>query len=336
MTQIRSVLLFIGFSIPSVNAQNCNNCTQTLTTTSVTPIYVNPGETLCIYSSGQLDATLYIWGGEVCNEGIINGMIDMTDGALINNGQITSGMNISVDKGVFINNGSIQANNISMNGGDLTATNNGTINGTNFQLIQQTTGTINQFTNYGDLNISSFLSDSTDFFNYGSVITTGQLMNSNDASFYNYGAVSVGANYTNKGYFYTECMIPVGGLWANNIPGIISGPMSGCGGFSADLSTSNFSDFGMDGSYLDMCDSSNPGSFNFNSGSIGPNVTYCSCTALCSAQNVAIHDIGEIQSDRTLVKIIDLMGRETSFKPNTPLIYLYSDGTTERVMKIEE
>jgi hypothetical protein len=41
-------------------------------------------------------------------------------------------------------------------------------------------------------------------------------------------------------------------------------------------------------------------------------------------------------ADRTLVKIIDLMGRETTFKPNTPLIYIYSDGTSERVMKISE
>ena len=30
------------------------------------------------------------------------------------------------------------------------------------------------------------------------------------------------------------------------------------------------------------------------------------------------------------------MGRETEFKTNTPLIFIYSDGTRERVMKIEE
>jgi uncharacterized protein (TIGR02145 family) len=39
---------------------------------------------------------------------------------------------------------------------------------------------------------------------------------------------------------------------------------------------------------------------------------------------------------KSLVKIIDFMGRETEFKPNTPLIYIYSDGSTERVMKLEE
>jgi hypothetical protein len=40
--------------------------------------------------------------------------------------------------------------------------------------------------------------------------------------------------------------------------------------------------------------------------------------------------------DAELVKITDLMGRETPFKPNTSLIYIYSDGTIVRVFKIEE
>ena len=39
---------------------------------------------------------------------------------------------------------------------------------------------------------------------------------------------------------------------------------------------------------------------------------------------------------KQLLKIVDLTGRETKFKPNTPLIYIYSDGTTERVFKMEE
>ena len=39
---------------------------------------------------------------------------------------------------------------------------------------------------------------------------------------------------------------------------------------------------------------------------------------------------------KNLVKIVDLMGRETEFKPNIPLIFIYSDGTRERVMKLEE
>ena len=42
------------------------------------------------------------------------------------------------------------------------------------------------------------------------------------------------------------------------------------------------------------------------------------------------------KNNKELVKIIDFMGRETEFKTNTPLIFIYSDGTRERVMKIEE
>jgi hypothetical protein len=41
-------------------------------------------------------------------------------------------------------------------------------------------------------------------------------------------------------------------------------------------------------------------------------------------------------SDRELVQVIDFMGRETQFKPNTPLIFIYSDGTRERVIKLED
>lgn len=37
----------------------------------------------------------------------------------------------------------------------------------------------------------------------------------------------------------------------------------------------------------------------------------------------------------TLVKITDLMGRETVFAPNTPLIYIYSDGSVQRVFEVE-
>ena len=37
---------------------------------------------------------------------------------------------------------------------------------------------------------------------------------------------------------------------------------------------------------------------------------------------------------RELVKILDFIGRETIFKPNVPLIYLYNDGTAEKVIKM--
>ena len=41
-------------------------------------------------------------------------------------------------------------------------------------------------------------------------------------------------------------------------------------------------------------------------------------------------------SNKKLIKIVDLLGRETPFKPNIPLLYIYNDGTVERKMIIKE
>ena len=40
-----------------------------------------------------------------------------------------------------------------------------------------------------------------------------------------------------------------------------------------------------------------------------------------------------VDPNKELVKIIDLLGRETGFKANKPLIYIFSDGTAEKVCK---
>jgi len=45
--------------------------------------------------------------------------------------------------------------------------------------------------------------------------------------------------------------------------------------------------------------------------------------------------INELSINKKLIKIIDLIGRETEYKPNTPLIYIYNDGTIEKIFKIE-
>lgn len=65
------------------------------------------------------------------------------------------------------------------------------------------------------------------------------------------------------------------------------------------------------------------------------NINGCIDTSACFL--VDYTGIEELNSaNKELVKIIDFMGRETEFKSNTPLIFIYSDGTRERVMKIEE
>lgn len=61
----------------------------------------------------------------------------------------------------------------------------------------------------------------------------------------------------------------------------------------------------------------------------------CVDTSMCLL--VDYTGIGEItQASKELVKIIDLMGRETEFKSNIPLIYIYSDGSREKVLKLED
>ena len=47
--------------------------------------------------------------------------------------------------------------------------------------------------------------------------------------------------------------------------------------------------------------------------------------------------LGELNSNGAeLIKILDFTGREVEFTPNTPLIYMYSDGSTKRVFKLED
>ena len=46
--------------------------------------------------------------------------------------------------------------------------------------------------------------------------------------------------------------------------------------------------------------------------------------------------INEIDpAGKTLITITDLMGRRTLDQPNTLLIYIYSDGSTEKMFSIE-
>ncbi|HNI44466.1 MAG TPA: serine hydrolase domain-containing protein, partial [Chitinophagales bacterium] len=45
----------------------------------------------------------------------------------------------------------------------------------------------------------------------------------------------------------------------------------------------------------------------------------------------SLDEVKPLPKEKTLIKIIDLLGRETELKPNTPLIKIYSDGSTEKV-----
>ncbi|MDC0230690.1 hypothetical protein OAK19_01895 [Aureispira] len=52
--------------------------------------------------------------------------------------------------------------------------------------------------------------------------------------------------------------------------------------------------------------------------------------------NNTINSYSHLNSpNKKLIKIIDLLGRETPFKANTPLLYIYDDGTTEKKIIIK-
>ncbi len=56
-----------------------------------------------------------------------------------------------------------------------------------------------------------------------------------------------------------------------------------------------------------------------------------------SCHLVQIADLGELSlNGAELVKVVDLLGRETPIIPNKSLIYIYSDGSIQRVFKLEE
>lgn len=62
-----------------------------------------------------------------------------------------------------------------------------------------------------------------------------------------------------------------------------------------------------------------------------------SCADTSNCYSVTALGLGELPSfsEKELVEIIDLMGRPTPFKANTPLIFVYSDGSRMRVMEVE-
>jgi len=61
------------------------------------------------------------------------------------------------------------------------------------------------------------------------------------------------------------------------------------------------------------------------------------CVVTSACELIDFSGLEELNlSKKELVKIVDLMGRETKMVSNTPLIFIYSDGTMERVMEFEK
>lgn len=72
-------------------------------------------------------------------------------------------------------------------------------------------------------------------------------------------------------------------------------------------------------------------------GNYAVEVTMNGCADTSGCFFIDLTGIEELENtDRKLVKIVDFMGRETHYQPNTPLIYMYDDGTIERVFRRED
>ena len=48
-----------------------------------------------------------------------------------------------------------------------------------------------------------------------------------------------------------------------------------------------------------------------------------------------LHDIASITKKRKIIKITDILGKEVFFRKNTPLFYIYDDGSVEKRIIIE-
>ena len=59
--------------------------------------------------------------------------------------------------------------------------------------------------------------------------------------------------------------------------------------------------------------------------------TGCNYTNPCNSSTA----IQEHTIDKELLKVTDLLGREVNEKRNTPLFYIYNDGTVEKKIIIE-
>ena len=64
-------------------------------------------------------------------------------------------------------------------------------------------------------------------------------------------------------------------------------------------------------------------------------ISYLGCVDTSECYYVCTWGLEELYSKEVeLLKVVDSMGRETEDEPNTLLIYIYSDGTTERVFRL--
>lgn len=296
--KILYTLLICSFlSSLSVRAQNCNDCTTTISTVVNNDVMVGQGEKLCITTTGVINGKLEVsdWG-LVCNEGNITGEILISQGILNNYGMVDSDKDFFIGEGNLSNYGSMNVAEMYFNGKDIFLRNYGPIIADNIQSNDLSVSSLN-FKNHDSIGVGNCFLDVAWLENFGVITTTGQFQYASVyGEFYNYHGIRVGSDFINKGSFYTECMIYVGGNWTNHSSGTIAGISPGCGGFTVMEHTSNYGDLGFFEA-IDICDSTNIGSLNINNGSTYQ-VSYCSCDNACPI-SVPI-SVGEVESVASL------------------------------------
>jgi hypothetical protein len=287
--------LMVGLliNIGQTNAQSCSGCTTTISTVSANNIFINPGDVVCITSSGSVSGNIIMSGGTLCNEGNISGNILQGAGDFYNHGTISGTPNITHDSGILTNYGSMDMGNYLALGFDIEFTNYGNINGNDFTLNFSGTGARPWGINNGNMLFLNFNLDSADFTNNDSLETTGNMPIGSGAYFNNQGPLHVGVNWTNTdAHFHTICMVQVDNNWVNQ--GLVTGPLSNnCGGFYVDGLASNYEDLGTDNSYIDVCEQGTPGGL-LNNGTMGTNATECTCNNVCVPSTNSINETLEI------------------------------------------
>ena len=61
----------------------------------------------------------------------------------------------------------------------------------------------------------------------------------------------------------------------------------------------------------------------------------CDTTLIITVSNIP-SDISEIDSKKSIVKILDVLGREAVQENNRTLFYIYDDGTVERIIYLDK
>lgn len=105
---------------------------------------------------------------------------------------------------------------------------------------------------------------------------------------------------------------------------------------SADQSGAIYQWLDCDNNYAPIAGETNQTFTPANTGNYAVEVTLNGCSDTSSCALVDYAGIDELSnSPKELVKIVDLMGREVTPQKNVVLIYIYSDGTKQRVLEFE-